>query len=130
MGRPREVVDLVQERSRIRDALALIPSEERELWVRIGMAVKSALGEEGFDLWDEWSRRAQSYRESDARAVWRSIDPQGGITLGTLFFEARKYGNVPGAPITVGGVRTSPTTSAPRQGGERVIPPPIGCSAR
>lgn len=128
MGRAREFADPGDERSRIRDALALIPSEERALWVRIGMAVKSALGEEGFDLWDEWSRRAQSYREPDARAVWRSIDPQGGITLGTLFFEARKYGYVPQAQIPSASVRASPMTLAPREGGEPVIPPVQHCN--
>ena len=128
MGQAREFVDPGDARSRIRDALALIPSEERALWVRIGMAVKSALGEEGFDLWDEWSRRAQSYREPDARAVWRSIEPQGGITLGTLFFEARKYGYLPRAPIPSASVRTSPTTLAPREGGGPVIPPVQHCN--
>jgi hypothetical protein len=128
VGRAREYADPGDERSRIRDALALIPSEERALWVRIGMAVKSALGEEGYDLWNEWSRRAQSYREPDARAVWRSIDTQSGITLGTLFFEARKYGYVPRVPITSGSVRTSPMTSAPREGAGPVIPPVQHCN--
>jgi hypothetical protein len=50
VGRAREFADPGDERSRIRHALALIPSEERALWLRIGMAVKSALGEEGYDL--------------------------------------------------------------------------------
>lgn len=128
MGRAREFADPGDERSRIRDALALIPSEERGLWVRIGMAVKSALGEEGYDLWDEWSRRAQSYHEPDARAVWRSIDPRSGITLGTLFFEARKYGYVPRAPIPSASVRASPVTLAPREGRGPVIPPVQHCN--
>jgi hypothetical protein len=128
VGRAREFADPGDERSRIRDALALIPSEERALWLRIGMAVKSALGEEGYDLWNEWSRRAESYRESDARAVWRSIDPQGGVTLGTLYFEARKYGYDPPAPIPSGSVRKSPPTSVPSEGGGPVIPPGPHCN--
>ncbi len=62
------------------------------------MAVKSALGEDGFELWDEWSRTSAKYREPDAQTVWRSIDPGGGVTLGTLFFEAKKYGYVQSDP--------------------------------
>ena len=41
----------------------------------MGMAVKSELGEDGFDLWDEWSQGDESYREATAKAAWRSISP-------------------------------------------------------
>ena len=58
------------------------------------MAIKSALGEAGFALWDDWSRSSERYREADARTVWRSIDADGGVTIGTLFFEAARYGYV------------------------------------
>lgn len=61
------------------------------------MAVKSAVGEDGFELWDAWSRGSAGYRAPDARTVWRSIDPDGEITLGTPFFEASRYGYVRGA---------------------------------
>jgi putative DNA primase/helicase len=39
-----------------------LPAHDRELWVRVGMAIKSELGEDGFNLWDEWSRAADNYR--------------------------------------------------------------------
>ena len=87
----------IDERSRIETALGYVPADDRELWLRIGMAIKSALGEAGFALWDDWSRSSERYREADARAVWRSIDADGGVTIGTLFFEAVKYGYVQGA---------------------------------
>jgi hypothetical protein len=77
---------------RIEDALAHLPSDDRALWVRIGMAIKSGLGEDGFALWDAWSRRSDRYREPDALATWRSIQPDGGVSVGTLFYEARKCG--------------------------------------
>lgn len=73
-------------------ALTFIPPDDRDLWVRMGMAAKSALGEDGFGLWDDWSQGAESYRSADARAVWKSIQPDGPITVATLFFEARKRG--------------------------------------
>ena len=56
------------------------------------MSIKSALGDDGFAIWDTWSRQSPSYRERDARAVWRSISSEGGIGIGTLFAEAKANG--------------------------------------
>ncbi len=97
------------ERSRTQDALAHIPADDRDLWVRVGMAIKSALGDDGFTLWDEWSRTSERYRETDACSVWRSISADGGVTLGTLFFEAEKYGYVPQRPTAPGAVTVAPS---------------------
>jgi len=76
----------------LRDALSFIPSEDRDTWVRMGMAVKSELGDSGFDLWNAWSMASDRYRASDARAVWRSIRAVGGITVASLYKEARQNG--------------------------------------
>ncbi len=85
----------MHEAERIREALSVIPAHDRKTWVHMGAAVKSALGDDGFDLWDTWSQRDETYNERDARAVWKSIKPNGGITLGTLFFEAQRHGYRP-----------------------------------
>jgi putative DNA primase/helicase len=77
---------------KIREALSFIESDDRETWVRMGMAVKNELGEEGFDIWDQWSRLSGSYNQGSARAVWKSIRQGGGITSGTLFHEAKMLG--------------------------------------
>jgi hypothetical protein len=76
----------------IQRALSHIPAQDRDMWLRMGMAVKSGLGEDGFGLWDTWSRTADNYNASDARAVWRSIKPNGGISIGTLFHTAKLHG--------------------------------------
>ena len=73
-------------------ALATVPADDRETWVRIGMSVKSELGDGGYDLWNAWSRQSASYRERDARAVWKSIKAHGGIGIGTLYAEAQRHG--------------------------------------
>ena len=44
------VRDRVGELERIRAALACLSADDRDRWLRMGMAVKSALGEDGFDL--------------------------------------------------------------------------------
>lgn len=79
-------------RERIREALQFVSSDDREVWVEIGMAVKSALGHDGFDLWNEWSMQSSSYRPDSAKSVWRSIKQYGAITEGTLFHMAREAG--------------------------------------
>lgn len=77
---------------RISSALAFIPADDREIWWRMGMAVKSELGDSGFDIWDEWSHTSDAYNASDAKAVWRGFKPDGGVTIGTLFHEAKESG--------------------------------------
>lgn len=75
----------------IREALSFVSPADRETWVRVGMAVKSELGDAGFDLWDAWSQQDDAYRAPDARAVWRSFKGSG-ITIGTLYAEAKRNG--------------------------------------
>lgn len=78
--------------NRIGTALHFVPADDRDTWLKIGMAIKSELGDSGFDLWDDWSQQAASYKNSDARDVWRSIKPDGGVAIGTLFHEAKASG--------------------------------------
>lgn len=77
--------------ARIQAALAFIPADHRETWVQMGMAVKSELGDAGFDIWDDWSQTAGNYNAASARAVWKSCKGSG-VTAGTLFHEARANG--------------------------------------
>jgi putative DNA primase/helicase len=77
---------------RVQSALAFIPAQDRDTWLRMGMAVKSELGDDGFPIWNEWSQNAENYAERDAKAVWRSITPTGKVTGGTLIHEAKQRG--------------------------------------
>ena len=77
----------------LRAALYSISPDDRDTWVQVGMAIKSELGDGGFDLWDSWSRQSDRYKAADARAVWRSIKQRnGGITIGTLYHTAKEHG--------------------------------------
>ena len=85
-------------------ALSFVPPHDRDLWVRMGMAIKSEFAEDGFDTWDSWSQGAESYNEKSARSVWRSINAAGKLGIGSLFHEAaangwRDSGEQP-APLT------------------------------
>ena len=77
---------------RVREALRFIPADDRETWIKVGMAVKSGWGDAGFDAWDAWSQQADSYSARDARDVWKSISGNGKVTAGTLFHEAKARG--------------------------------------
>jgi putative DNA primase/helicase len=50
---------------RARSALAFIPPDDRDKWVSMGMAIKDGFGDEGFALWDAWSRQSDRYNERD-----------------------------------------------------------------
>jgi putative DNA primase/helicase len=58
----------------------------------MGMAIKAELGDSGFDVWDIWSQQSDSYNAKSAQDVWKSINPNGGVTIATLFYEAKQHG--------------------------------------
>ena len=78
----------------IRDALASIPPDvDRDTWARLAMAIKSEIpSAAGFDLWNEWTARGETYDERNARDTWRSIKAGGATTIGTLFGIAKDNG--------------------------------------
>ena len=78
-------------RQRIESALSFIGADHRETWVICAMGVKSELGEDGFELWNQWSQQSQSYSAQAARSVWKSIKG-GATTIGSVFHEARANG--------------------------------------
>ncbi|MBI5936758.1 MAG: AAA family ATPase [Betaproteobacteria bacterium] len=77
---------------RIREALHFTPASDREHWVRMAMAIKSELGDNGFDVWEGWSQQDDSFDTKAAQDVWKSIRAGGKVTIGTLFHEAKANG--------------------------------------
>ncbi|QFY42681.1 toprim domain-containing protein [Candidatus Methylospira mobilis] len=76
---------------RINNAIIALPADDREIWLRAGMAIKSELGDDGFTIWSNWSQSAENYRATDARDVWKSFKT-GKVTIGTLFYLAKQNG--------------------------------------
>lgn len=76
----------------VRAALVHVPSDDRDLWIKVGYALKHECGDEGFELWNEWSSKSGKYDAEDADKVWDSLSPDGSVTLGTVFHEAKKNG--------------------------------------
>lgn len=70
----------------------LSPDLPRGDWIKVGMALKSELGEAGFEPFDEWSSDGTGYRVADVRSAWRSIKAGGKVTGGTLVSMAQAAG--------------------------------------
>lgn len=71
--------------------LATDPDLPHDQWVKIGMALKDGLGDLGFQMWDEWSRRGGKYKSGETRAKWASFQGQG-VGLGSVFHVAEEEG--------------------------------------
>jgi putative DNA primase/helicase len=84
----------------VQSALACVPADDRDLWVRMGMALHAEFpGDDGLALFDQWSQGGAGYKESDVRSTWRSFKP-GKVKLGTLIEEAKRHGWKPDVATT------------------------------
>jgi hypothetical protein len=82
---------------RVADALQFIsPDIEYNEWIKIGQALHTAFGPQGFDLWYQWSSMGSKFQgPEDMNTHWKSFNEQGGITLGSLFHQAKQLGYEP-----------------------------------
>lgn len=71
-------------------ALVVVPSDDRELWVRMGMALKT-LGDAAKPLWHEWSAKSTKYDAEDADRTWASFQPDR-TGYEAVFVEAKRWG--------------------------------------
>lgn len=76
----------------IQAALSYLPSSDRDLWLKVGMALKAELAEGGFDLFDTWSQQADNYAPDAVKSVWKGFKASGKISIGTLLYEAKQRG--------------------------------------
>jgi hypothetical protein len=58
------------------DALEAMDSDERDLWIRVGHALKTLPEEKGWKLWRDWSAKSSKFNERDAQKTWDSFHPQ------------------------------------------------------
>lgn len=73
-------------------ALRAIPADERELWVKIGHALKTLPNDKGKALWLEWSATCpDKFDEADAEAKWASFRPIS-TDHRAVFAEAQRHG--------------------------------------
>ena len=93
----------------IREALGYIPPDDRDEWVRVGMAIKDEMGAAGWPVWREWSAQWEHFKERDARTAWRSFKAaHGRVTIRTLYWMAQQRGWKPTGGFTAPTGRTNP----------------------
>lgn len=73
----------------IQEALAQIPANDRDICIKVGMAIHSELGDGGYNLWDSWLSRGSNYNQDDMRRAWKSFS-SGSITIATVFYLAKQ----------------------------------------
>jgi hypothetical protein len=89
-NRPENVLPESEIRE-IRSALSYISSDDRDMWIRIGMCLKSTGSPSAYGLWNEWSKTSDKYNPNDMEKRWKGLKPHD-VEIGTLFHEAKKLG--------------------------------------
>jgi putative DNA primase/helicase len=92
-----------QEVERVRDALSVIPADDRDTWFRIGAALHSTKWKSWRQIWDEWSQTApKKFNEEGQNKAAESFErgyDGARITLGTLFHLAKERGWIDPTPL-------------------------------
>lgn len=80
------------ERDEVMAALAVLPADGYDDWLKVGMALKQS--GYGVEVWDEWSRKADGvYEEGACERKWGTFRDLGRtVTARSILFTAEQYG--------------------------------------
>lgn len=86
---PQRVVQISEDqKAEIESALPQIPADDRDTWLKVGMALQST-GEMqwAYDTWTRWSQTSEKFDPVDQIRVWRSFRARGldGLTYRSIF---------------------------------------------
>ena len=122
-------------RDAIAAALAWLPNDDLpgNEWITVGTAIKAAIGEEGRDLWLDWSKSSgksgQSGRPDTAERRWASLRPHS-VGAGSIYGPAIARGWVPDPALTLNGtvaeqmVQQHPAAAMLAKAEATPLPPP------
>jgi len=83
-------------------ALKHIQADDYAVWIRMGLILKHAFDDAGFEVWRGWSETSASKYPGEARCRrdWDNLKPTGEVGLGSLFHAAQEGGwNGPADPV-------------------------------
>ena len=69
-------------------------ADDYDIWITVGQTLHS-LDESLLDVWDEWSKQSDKYKEGECHKRWLSFSRNGGRGLGSLIHVAKEHGWVP-----------------------------------
>lgn len=107
--------------AQLESALGHLPADmPHDDWVTVGMALRAALGDAGFRLWDYWSAKGTKYPGTEAlQRKWGSFT-KAGVTEASVFKMARDAGwRAPRKPRLVASVGASTTAAGSARKVER-----------
>jgi hypothetical protein len=76
------------EHAEVAAALAVIPSDDENIWFEVGCALHSALGDSGRSLFIEWSAKSEKYEVGECEQKWDHCKTITRYNVGTIFFYA------------------------------------------
>ncbi len=90
----------------IRQAVFSIdPACDYERWRNVGFILFDVLGDDGFSVWEEWTRPRSTKRNSRLRPHWNAFKSRGNVTrrigLNSLANMAREYGFTAPCPAKI-----------------------------
>ena len=74
----------------LRSALAYIPSDDRDIWVKVGHYLRTLPEVQGYALFDEWSRFSEKYDEEGMAHFWTFDTKRAGYR--SIFTLAELHG--------------------------------------
>lgn len=121
------------EQARLTSALSVIPADQHDSWVAVGMALKDLNwqtneGDIGFDLWVKWSETCpEKFALGVCEARWNSFR-RTGVSVGSIYHMANQHGWAGGAPAPLGSplVGDPPTGMNGHTNGAHVLPAAFG----
>ena len=112
----------------VSDAIAHIPNDDLHYddWVRVGLALKGAVGEDGWPLFDRWSQQSTKYEARTTDKAWRGFKPNT-IGAGTVYYYATQHGWVPPHEMILNGALADAVANVPVGSVtlQRVAPEPV-----
>ncbi|MEM6812507.1 MAG: AAA family ATPase [Pseudomonadota bacterium] len=78
----------------VRNALEFVSSDDRSTWIDFGIALKNDFDEDGFEVWDDWSRQSSKYVNGECEEKWKEFSGKGDIHIASIFYLAKKNGYV------------------------------------
>jgi len=72
--------------------LSFINADDYDQWIRVGMILKKEMGQLGFELWDNWSRKSDKYDPFVMSAKWASFKKEDGIGIRQLIQMGKNHG--------------------------------------
>ena len=85
--------------------------DDYDTWIKVGHALKHALGDDGLSLWEGWSVKSTKWQEAD-REKWNSFKPSNTNGAATLIAMAKEGGWQYQSPQTAQSASAQPDNSA------------------